>query len=107
MAHAVHFPEVGLVRHGETEWSRTGRHTGRTDVPLTERGERQAEAIGHRLQARRYARVLSSPMRRALDTARNAGFGSLVEVCPDLLEWDYGAHEGRTTAEIRREAPGW
>src|SRR5436853_7647347 len=107
MADAVHFPEIVLVRHGETAWSASGRHTGRTDIPLTDRGERQADAIGHRLQVRPYARVLSSPLRRALDTARISGFGSRVELCPDLGEWDYGDYEGRTTAEIRRGVPGW
>ena len=107
MSDAVHFPEVVLVRHGETEWSRAGRHTGRTDVPLTDRGRRQADAIAARLHDRRFARVLTSPLARAIETGRRAGFGDQAELCPDLLEWDYGAYEGRTTQDIRREVPGW
>ena len=97
--------EVVLVRHGETEWSRTGRHTGRTDVPLTEEGERQARAVGAALQGREFALVLSSPLRRALDTARLAGFEP--EVRDDLAEWDYGEYDGVTTPEIREQVPDW
>ena len=107
MSDAVHFPEVVLVRHGETEWSRSGQHTGRTDIPLTGRGVRQAEAIAARLQARTFARVLTSPLKRAAETCRITGFGNRCELCPDLLEWDYGDYEGRTTADVRREVPGW
>jgi broad specificity phosphatase PhoE len=100
-------PEVWLVRHGETEWSRLGRHTGRTDVPLTELGRAQAVAVGRRLADHPFALVLSSPLSRALDTARLAGFSDVVETTDDLLEWDYGADEGRTTPEIREDRPGW
>ena len=100
-------PEVWLVRHGETEWSRLGRHTGRTDVPLTEVGRTQAVAVGRRLADHAFALVLSSPLARALETARRAGFAEVVETTDDLLEWDYGADEGRTTPEIRVERPGW
>ncbi len=98
---------VWIVRHGETEWSRTGRHTGRTDVPLTARGEREAAALRTSLQGRRFALVLSSPLRRAWDTCRLAGYGDVARATEDLVEWDYGAYEGRTTAEIRVEVPGW
>ena len=97
--------EVVLARHGETEWSRELRHTGRTDVPLTDVGERQARALGAALRGREFALVLSSPLRRALDTARLAGFEPQVR--DDLAEWDYGEHEGRRTAEIRESIPGW
>ena len=97
--------EVVLVRHGETEWSRTGRHTGRTDVPLTEEGERQARAVGAALRGRKFALVLSSPLLRALDTARLAGFEP--EVRDDLAEWDYGEYDGVTTPEIREQVPDW
>jgi broad specificity phosphatase PhoE len=97
--------EVVLVRHGETEWSRTGRHTGRTDVPLTEAGERQARAVGEALRGREFAVVLSSPLTRALSTARLAGFEP--EVRDDLAEWDYGEYDGVTTPEIREKVPGW
>jgi broad specificity phosphatase PhoE len=99
--------EVVLVRHGETEWSREGKHTGHTDVPLTERGRRQAPAVGAALQGRRFARVLTSPLARALETCRLAGFGDVAELRDELREWDYGAFEGRTTIEIRAEVPGW
>ena len=97
--------EVVLVRHGETEWSRDGRHTGRTDVPLTERGEEQARAVGDALRARSFALVLSSPLQRALETARLAGFSP--DVREELREWDYGEYEGRRTAEIRQAVPDW
>jgi broad specificity phosphatase PhoE len=100
-------PELWLVRHGETEWSRLGRHTGRTDVPLTADGREQAQAVARRLVDRSFALVLSSPLSRALDTAKLAGYGEHVETTDDLLEWDYGADEGRTTAEIREDRPGW
>ena len=99
--------ELWLVRHGETEWNLSGQHTGRTDVPLTQNGRAQAEALGRLLGGRSFARVLSSPKRRALDTGRLAGYGDVVELTDDLLEWDYGAYEGRTTADIRTERPGW
>jgi probable phosphoglycerate mutase len=100
-------PELWLVRHGETEWSRLGRHTGRTDIPLTEAGRAQAAAVARKLSGHEFAMVLSSPLARALDTARLAGFGDRVETTDDLLEWDYGADEGLTTKQIRRERPGW
>jgi broad specificity phosphatase PhoE len=99
--------EVVLVRHGETEWSRDGKHTGRTDVPLTAPGRKQAEALGEVLGDRAFARVLTSPLARAAETAQLAGFGARAEERTELCEWDYGAYEGRTTAEIREERPGW
>ncbi len=100
-------PELWLVRHGETEWSRLGRHTGRTDVPLTDAGRAQARTVARKLDGRPFELVLSSPLSRALETARLAGFAAEVETTDDLMEWDYGADEGRTTAEIRRDRPGW
>jgi broad specificity phosphatase PhoE len=100
-------PELVLVRHGETEWSRTGRHTGNTDVSLTDEGRAQARLLGDRLRGRAFTRVLTSPLTRALDTCRLAGFGEQAEVCDDLREWDYGIYEGRTSAEIRQEIEGW
>jgi broad specificity phosphatase PhoE len=96
-----------LVRHGETEWSRSGQHTGTTDLPLEPAGEAQAEAIGTLLAAADFALVLTSPLTRALDTCRLAGLGDRAEVIDDLVEWDYGAIEGRTTDEIRVDDPGW
>ena len=99
--------EIVLVRHGETEWSRSGKHTGRTDVPLTELGREQARAVGEALRGRHFALVLTSPLGRALETCRLAGFGDRAEQRDDLMEWDYGAYEGRTTVEIREEHPGW
>jgi broad specificity phosphatase PhoE len=99
--------EVVLVRHGETEWSRTGRHTGRTDVPLTERGREQALAVGAALRDRTFARVLVSPRSRALETAGLAGFAEQAEPRDELVEWEYGDYEGRTTQEIRAERPDW
>jgi probable phosphoglycerate mutase len=99
--------EVVLVRHGATEWSENGRHTSHTDLPLTQRGVDESVALGTRLQAWDFALVLTSPMQRARETARFAGFGDRAEVDDDLRELDYGADEGRTTAEIREEKPGW
>jgi broad specificity phosphatase PhoE len=100
-------PELWIVRHGETEWSRTRRHTGRTDIPLTAAGIEQATTLRERLGGRRFALVLSSPLRRAWDTCRLAGLGDAARATDDLLEWDYGAYEGRTTAEIQADLPGW
>ncbi|MEU3019479.1 histidine phosphatase family protein [Nocardiopsis sp. NPDC007018] len=98
--------ELVLVRHGQTEWSRAGRHTGRTDLPLTEEGERQARAVRPMLAGRRFALVLSSPLGRAARTAELAGLSGAA-THPDLVEWDYGAYEGITTAQVRRERPDW
>jgi broad specificity phosphatase PhoE len=96
-----------VVRHGETEWARDGRHTGRTDIPLTELGRMQATVLGDRLRGRVFDRVVTSPLVRALETCRLAGIGEAAEISDDLMEWDYGAYEGRRTAEIREEVPGW
>jgi broad specificity phosphatase PhoE len=98
---------VVLVRHGETEWSRDGRHTGRTDMPLTGRGREQARQAGRALRGMEFALVLVSPLRRARETLELAGLRGPAEVCDDLREWDYGEFEGRTTPEIRAERPGW
>ena len=99
--------ELWLIRHGETEWSLSGRHTGRTDVPLTANGERQAVGLGRQLGGRPFALVLTSPMSRARDTCRLAGYEDVAVVTDDALEWNYGEYEGRTTADIRLERPGW
>ena len=99
--------QLWLVRHGETEWARLGRHTGRTDIPLTDLGREQALALGRRLAGHPFALVLTSPRSRATDTARLAGFGDAAEIDVDLAEWDYGDLEGRTTADIRTDYPGW
>lgn len=99
--------EIVLVRHGETEWTRDGRHTGRTDVPLTDDGRRQAVALGRALGRREYELVLTSPLSRAHETARLAGFGDRARSRDELREWDYGEYEGRRTAEIREGRPGW
>lgn len=101
-----------LVRHGQTDWSVTRQYTGRTDLPLNDEGRRQAERLGARLARERFALVLVSPLKRALETARLAGFAigekdSVAEIEPELVEWDYGAYDGRTAADIRRERPGW
>jgi len=100
------YPRVALVRHGETAWSRDRRHTGRTDIPLTAGGEEQAAALAPRLTGFEPAEVLVSPLSRATRTAQLADLGSF-EVEPDLVEWDYGDYEGRTTAAIRADRPGW
>lgn len=101
-------PTLTLVRHGETEWSRTHRHTGRTDLPLEPAGEQEARATAAPLASLEPALVLSSPLARARETAVLAGFGERgLELDPDLMEWDYGDYEGRTTAEIQRKRPGW
>lgn len=98
---------VYLARHGETAWSLTGQHTGLTDLPLTERGERNARSLGVRLAGLAFAQVLTGPLQRARRTCELAGFGGVAQVDPDLVEWDYGQYEGRRTAEILAERPGW
>jgi broad specificity phosphatase PhoE len=100
-------PQVYLVRHGETAWSLSRRATGRTDLPLTERGEQSVQWLRTRLQGLSFGKILTSPLRRALRTAELAGFGASSESDDDLTEWDYGAYEGRRVAEIRAERPGW
>lgn len=96
-----------IVRHGETEWSAAGRHTGSTDVPLTDTGREQAAGLAQRLAGDRFGLVLCSPLRRARETCELAGFAGVAETCADLREWDYGDYEGLTTPEIRALAPSW
>lgn len=96
-----------LIRHGETAWSLSGAHTGRTDIPLTAVGEAKAVGIADKLAGLKFALVLTSPLLRARRTCELAGFGAAAVVDPDLMEWDYGGYEGRTTDDIRRDRPGW
>jgi broad specificity phosphatase PhoE len=100
-------PVVYLARHGETAWSLSGQHTGLTDLPLTEHGERNARSLGERLKELAFARVLTSPLQRAVRTCELAGFGAEAEVDRDLLEWDYGQYEGRRSADILKDRPYW
>jgi len=100
-------PVVYLARHGETAWTLSGQHTGVTDLPLTARGEIEAARLGERLRGLAVAAVITSPLQRAVRTCELAGFGSAAEVEPDLLEWNYGTYEGRTSADIRTERPDW
>ncbi len=100
-------PEIWLIRHGETEWTLSGAHTGRTDLPLTANGEREAEALGRHLAGRPFALVLTSPLQRARKTCELAGYGAVAQPDPDLCEWDYGAYEGRTREQIQETVPGW
>ncbi len=99
--------EIWLIRHGETEWSRSGQHTGRTDIPLTDHGREQARALRPVLAAQPFDLVLCSPMSRARDTCAEAGLGAQAEEEPRLSEWNYGIYEGRTTKDIRAEDPDW
>ena len=99
--------EIWLMRHGETEWSRSGAHTGRTDLPLTAAGRERAARMAPLLEGAGFALVLTSPLERARETCRLAGLGDAAQIEPALREWDYGDFEGRTTADIRRELPGW
>jgi len=103
----VDLPIVYLARHGETAWTISGQHTGLTDLPLTERGERTARRLGERLQGLTFSLVLTSPLQRAAKTCELAGFKPFAEVDKDLVEWDYGQYEGRRTVEIRAERPDW
>ena len=100
-------PIIYLARHGETAWSLSGQHTGRTDQPLTERGQRNACRLGERLKELAFVEVLTSPLQRAARTCELAGFGAVGKMDRDLVEWDYGQYEGRRTAEIHRERPEW
>ena len=100
-------PVIFLARHGETAWSLTGQHTGATDLPLTERGERNAQRLGNLLSKRSFCKVFTSPLKRAQRTCQLAGFDSIAEVDPRLVEWNYGAYEGLRTAEILARRPGW
>ena len=100
-------PMVYLARHGETEWTISGRHTGLTDLPLTERGERNARRLEERLRGVRFTKVFTSPLQRAKRTCELAGFGAVAVIDPDLIEWNYGEYEGRITADIHRERPDW
>src|SRR5207249_1553547 len=100
-------PVVYLARHGETAWTVTGQHTGLTDLPLSENGERNARRLAERLRGLTFARVMASPLQRARRTCELAGFGAVAEINPDLVEWNYGEYEGRRTAEIHAERPGW
>lgn len=99
--------ELWLVRHGETEWSATGAHTGITEVPLTDRGRSQAAMIGRQLQGKQFIRVLTSPRERAKETCRLAGFGKVAEIEDGIQEWNYGSYEGKTTSEVRQVRPEW
>ncbi len=105
MSHAL--PKIYLARHGETEWSLTGQHTGVTDIPLTENGERNARHLGARLRDKHFVQVLTSPLQRARRTCELAGFGAQAQVDADLVEWNYGAYEGKRTADIHQERPDW
>jgi probable phosphoglycerate mutase len=100
-------PDVYLARHGETEWSLSGQHTSFTDLPLTERGERNARRLSERLRGLSFAKVFTSPLQRAKRTCELAGFGAVAEIDPDLVEWNYGEYEGRRTVEIHRDRPDW
>jgi len=104
---AESFPQVYLVRHGETAWSLSRQYTGRADIPLTARGERDAVELGARLKGRSFSQVLTSPLQRARQTASLIGFGAGAVVEPDLMEWDYGSYEGRRASEVQAERPGW
>lgn len=101
------FPSVVLARHGETEWSRSGRHTGLTDLPLTPQGQAAAQAIGRRLHGMRFEKVFASPLERARKTCELAGFGSVAEIDADLVEWNYGQFEGLTSVQILQQHPDW
>jgi broad specificity phosphatase PhoE len=99
--------KIWLVRHGATEWSKSGQHTGRTDLPLLDEGRRDAERLPAMLAGQEFSLVLSSPLQRAMETCRIAGFGDRVQVDENLMEWAYGSYDGKTTAQIRESIPGW
>jgi probable phosphoglycerate mutase len=100
-------PSLYLARHGDTAWSKSGQHTGRADIPLTDQGERNARSLGARLKGLSFVKVLTSPLQRAKRTSELAGFGPVATIDPDLMEWNYGQYEGKRTDEIRQERPNW
>jgi probable phosphoglycerate mutase len=100
-------PSIYIARHGETEWSASGQHTSRTDIPLTKRGEENGRRLGQRLRGLKFERVYTSPLQRAARTCELAGFKAQATIDPELVEWDYGEYEGKTTAEINRTRPDW
>src|ERR1044072_3300761 len=100
-------PTIYLARHGETAWSVSGQHTGRSDIPLTERGERNARRLGERLAGLSFAQAWTSPLQRATRTCELAGFGGIARPDPDLMEWHYGEYEGKTSPQIREICPQW
>lgn len=104
---AIALPRLFLARHGETAWTVSRQHTGRTDIPLTDEGKARAVRLGTRLQPHAFAAVFTSPLQRAAETCRLAGYGAAATVDPDLQEWDYGQYEGLTTSEILTRQPGW
>src|SRR5438093_10400541 len=106
-AMATELPRLFLARHGDTAWTDSRQRTGRTDLPLNERGEERARLIGEQLRKFTFARVFTSPLQRASKTCALAGFGAVAQVDPDLLEWDYGRFEGKLTRDIVKERPGW
>lgn len=99
--------ELWLIRHGETAWTLSKQHTGRNDIPMTQAGEKHASALKHLLNGKTFQQVFVSPLRRAQDTCRLAGYSSTAKITPEIMEWDYGDYEGRTPDEIRREIPDW
>ncbi len=101
------FPKIYLARHGETEWSLSGQHTGVTDIPLTANGERNAKNLGERLRGTHFVKVLTSPLQRARRTCELAGYAAPAEIDGDLIEWKYGDYEGKRTADIRKDRPDW
>lgn len=103
----LQLPKLYLARHGDTAWTENGRHTGRTDIPLNEHGEEHARQLGDRLRGFSFVRVFASPLIRVRKTCELAGFSAAAEIDPDLVEWDYGKFDGRTTADIQKEWPGW
>ena len=100
-------PQIYLARHGETAWSLSGQHTGKTDLPLTPKGEENARRLGTRLHGRKFVKVFTSPLQRASRTCELAGFGEVAKTDPDLMEWNYGEYEGLTTEQIHAQRPGW
>jgi broad specificity phosphatase PhoE len=100
-------PEIHMIRHGETAWTESRKHTGLSDIPLTERGERQARRFGEHLRGRTFTHVFTSPLQRARRTCELAGFGAMAQIDPELVEWNYGEYDGLTRSEILKRRPGW
>lgn len=100
-------PKIYLARHGETRWSVSGQHTGTSDIPLTQQGEKNAKRLSKRLEGLAFKKVLSSPLQRAIKTGELAGFGDQLSIDPDLIEWNYGDYEGMTTVDIQKNNPNW